>query len=320
MHFPKIVFLDGYTVNPGDLGWKKIEALGTLMVYDRTAPEDVLTRAAEAEIIIVNKTRLTAETINALPALRLICVAATGFDVVDIKAARSRNIPVCNCAGYSTRAVAQMVMAHILEVTNSVGSYSQRCHEGGWSRSADFCMNEYPQIELVGRKAAIVGFGNIGRAVSDVMRPFGLQLHAVTSKPQEALPADVAKISLEEAFASCDFVSLNCPLTPDNRQFVNAALLAKANPRLTLVNTARGGLVDDRAVADALSEGRLFAYCADVMSQEPPSADNPLLSAPRCFLTPHVAWATADARARIINIIADNIEAYLAGTPKSVVN
>ena len=234
--------------------------------------------------------------------------------------ARSRNIPVCNCAGYSTRAVAQMVMAHILEVTNSVGSYSPRCHEGGWSRSADFCMNEYPQIELVGRKAAIVGFGNIGRAVSDVMRPFGLQLHAVTSKPQEALPADVQRISLEEAFATCDAVSLNCPLDDRNRGFVNDELLHRCNPNLILINTARGGLINEAAVAHALTDNRLRAYCCDVLSHEPALADNPLLTAPRVYITPHIAWAAPGARRRIIEILTQNIRGYLAGTPCGVVN
>lgn len=314
-----IVFLDGYTINPGDLTWQSLEALGHFTVYDRTAPEEVLQRASEAEILIVNKTRLQRQHFEALPALRLVCVAATGYDGVDVQAAADHGVTVCNCAGYSSRAVAQLVASLLLEVADAVGTYVQRNSEGMWCDSPDFCYTLTPRMELVGKRMAIVGFGNIGRAVANVMRPFGLQLFAVTSKHADQLPADVSPIGLEEAFATCDVVSLNCPLTASNRAFVNAALLAKANPRLILINTARGALVDEQAVADALHTDRMLAYCADVLTQEPPLPTCPLLSAPRAYITPHIGWATPEARSRILAILEANIRGFIAGTPQNVV-
>lgn len=316
----KIVFLDGNTINNGDLTWELFEALGDFTVYDRSTVDDVLERAAEADILILNKTPLLKEHFEALPKLRLVCVSATGYDVVDVEAAKAHGIPVCNCAGYGTLAVAQMVVAHLLEVANKVGYYAQLNRNGFWSNSRDFCCWDEPLLELCGRKIAIVGFGNIGQAVANMLRPFGMKIYAVTSKSADALPADVEKIGQEEAFATCDVVSLNCPLTPSNQGFVNDSLLAKANPNLILINTARGKLVDDQAVAKALKENRLAAYCSDVLSQEPPPADHVLLSAPRAYITPHVAWATAEARLRIMRIIARNITAFLKGKPECVVN
>lgn len=315
-----IVFLDGNTINNGDLSWDIFEALGNFTVYDRSCADDVLSRAANADIIILNKTPLKREHFERLPKLRLVCVAATGYDVVDIEAAKDFGIPVCNCAGYGTLAVAQMVVAHLLEVTNKVGYYSAANRKGFWSKSRDFCCWDEPLMELTGRKVAVVGFGNIGQAVINMLRPFGMKLYAVTSKSSEELPADVEKVSMEEAFSACDVVSLNCPLTATNEKFVNADLLGKANPNLILINTARGKLVDDDAVTKALSENRLAAYCSDVLSQEPPSASHPLLSAPRAYITPHIAWATAEARMRIMQIISRNITAFLAGNPVNVVN
>lgn len=315
-----IVFLDGHTLNPGDISWRAFEELGTFTVYDRTPPAETLSRAAGADILIVNKTPLRAGHFEALPRLKMVCVAATGYDVVDVAAARSRGVPVCNAAGYGSRAVAQMVAALLLEVTNQVGRYAQADREGFWSRSTDFCCWTDPLMELSDKRAAIVGFGHIGRRVADVLRGFGLRLCAVTSKRREALPADVEKITLEEAFSTCDIVSLNCPLTPENRGFVDRSLLERARPGLILINTARGRLVVEQDVADALREGRLRAYCCDVLSQEPPAADNPILSAPNAYVTPHIAWATAEARQRIIRILVDNIRAFLRGEPQNVVN
>ena len=317
----KIVYLDCYTVNPGDLDWGGLATLGELTCYERTAPEEILPRIGDAPIVINNKVHLTEEIFSACPTLRLVCVSATGYDVVDVKAARRHGITVCNCAGYSTKAVAQTVTAHLLEVCNQVGHYTHTiCHEGEWTDSRDFCYWNRPIIELEGLKAAIVGFGNIGRAVADRLHAFDVHLFAVTSKPQEQLPDYVTKISTEEAFAQCDVVSLNCPLTPENAGFVNAALLAKSNPHLILINTARGGLIDEKAVATALHDGKLRAYCCDVLSHEPALADNPLLSAPHVYITPHIAWAAPGARRRIIEIMTANIRGFLAGNPINVVS
>lgn len=315
-----IVFLDSHTLNPGDLKWTEFHRLGRFRTFERTLAADVVERAADAEIIITNKTPLLEEHFAALPQLRLVCVAATGFDVVDTEAARRRDIPVCNCAGYGTRAVAQMVVALLLEATNRVGHYAAANRDGFWSNAQDFCCWNAPLTELDGKRAAVVGFGNIGRAVTDLLRPFGISLFAVTSKQQEELPPDVRRIALNEAFAQCDIVSLNCPLTSDNAAFVDDALLEKARPGLILINTARGRLIDDHAVARALHTGRLKAYCCDVLSQEPPAVDHPILTAPRTFVTPHIAWATPEARQRILDIIVRNIKAFLQGRPRNVVN
>ena len=317
----KIVFLDSFTLNPGDIDWAELKRCPGLVCYDRTRPEEVLERIGDARIVITNKTRLNEAHFSQLPHLELICVAATGFDVVDIVAARKHGITVCNCAGYSTNAVAQMVVAHLLEVTNHVGHYTREvCEEKAWTSSADFCYWNAPLMELEGLKVAILGFGNIGKAVADRLRPFGVQLFTVSSKSAQQLPADVRKLSVEEAFATCDVVSLNCPLNPSNAQFVNEALLAKSKPGLILINTARGGLIDEAAVAHALVQGRLKAYCCDVLASEPAKADNPLLQAPNVFMTPHIAWASPAARRRIITILANNIAAYLSGSPIGVVN
>ena len=315
-----ICFLDGFTINPGDLTWESIEALGHLVVYNRTSADQVVERASGAQVVIVNKTILGAEHFNQLPDLRLVCVAATGYDKIDLEAADAHGVTVTNCAGYSSRAVAQLVASFVLEVADSVGEYAEANRNGKWAASPDFCYTLRNRVELVGKKLAVVGFGNIGRAVTDVMRPFGVELHAVTSKPQEALPADVKKVGLEEAFAQMDFVSLNCPLVASNREFVNRSLLEQANPHLVLVNTARGGLINEHDVAEALRNGNLGAYCTDVLTQEPPKADCPLFSAPRCFVTPHIGWDTPEARKRIIAILVNNIKNYFDGHPSGVVN
>lgn len=316
----QITFLDGYTINPGDLSWRPLEALGRLTVYDRTSPEDIVKRSLDADVIIVNKTRLTADDFKALPRLKLVCVAATGYDRIDIAAARRYGVTVTNCAGYSSRAVAQMVVSLILEVADGVGGYTDMNADGEWARREDFCYTVRPRLELVDKQMAIVGFGNIGQAVYEVMRTLGVKIYAVTSKTADALPSDVQKITMEEAFAKMDIISLNCPLTTKNAGFVNADLLAKANPDLILVNTARGGLIVERDVAKALEDGRLRAYCTDVLTQEPPLPTCPILGAPRAYVTPHIAWNTPESRRRILAILVDNIKAFLAGSPISVVN
>ena len=317
-----IVFLDAYTINPGDLRWDALERFGTFRSYDRTTPEQGLERAAEADVLIVNKTRLTAEHFARLPKLRILLMASAGYDNVDVTAARSHGIPVCNAAGYGNASVAQAAMAHLLNITNQVGEYARRNREGFWAESPDFCACESTLIELTGKRVAIVGYGHIGATLATLLRPFGVKLFAVTSKAQKDLPEDIRKISLEEAFNSCDIVSLNCALTPQNQGMIDGRLLkvGTLKPGLILINTARGALVNEADVAEALHEGRLGAYATDVLSQEPPPADHPLFTAPRCYMTPHNAWATREARIRIIHILAECLEAFLAGKPKNVVN
>ena len=320
MKRPHIVFLDAHTLNPGDLDWKCIKDLGEFTAYERTERENIISRSIEADIIITNKTVLRREHFEKLPKLRLICVAATGFDVIDVAAAREFGIRVCNCAGYGTRAVAQMVVAHLLEVANRVGHYTAACHSGFWSQQNDFCSWNNPLMELQDKKMGVIGFGNIGREVINLLRPFGMLLFAVTSKTQQSLPADVCKVTLEEAFSQCDVISLHCPLMENNKKMVNEQLLNQAKKGLILINTARGKLIDETAVAKALGEGRLGAFCCDVLSKEPPEEDNPILSSPNTFITPHIAWATPEARQRILEIIVNNIKSFQTGTPINVVN
>lgn len=315
-----ISFLDGYTVVTDESGRRKLEALGNLSLYDRTQDADVVSRAKGADVVIVNKTALNESHFALLPDLKLVCVAATGYDKIDVEAAARHGIMVCNCAGYSSRSVAQIVASFILEVADSVGEYTQENRNGRWCKSPDFCYTLRNRIELVGKNMAIVGFGNIGQAVADVMRPFGVKLFAVTSKHQDELPADVQKISLIDAFSKCHFVSLNCPLTADNKEFVNSGLLQSANSNLVLINTARGGLINEHDVAQALRDGRIAAYCTDVLTTEPAQPGCPLLSAPNVFITPHIGWDTPEARMRIIDILVENIKNFSVGHPTNCVS
>lgn len=315
----RITFLDGYTINPGDLNWEVLEQLGTFTCYDRTAPCEVLNHAAGADVLIVNKTALGREHFEKLPQLKLVCVAATGYDKIDVKAAEEFGITVCNCVGYSTPCVAQMVTSLLLEVADGVGDYARANREGAWCESPDFCYTLFPRLELAGKRVAVVGYGHIGSAVASVLHALGMQVYAVTGRPSASLPEYVEKISMDDAFSTCDVVSLNCPLTAQNKAFVNKALLSRAKQGLILINTARGGLVDEKGIAEALSAGQLRAYCADVMENEPPRADSPLLSAPRVYLTPHIGWNTPEARRRILSILHDNIVAYFAGNPTNIV-
>ncbi len=316
----KIAFLDGHTLQASDHMLDALRAFGDLTVYDRTAPSETLLRAAEAEVLIVNKTILTRQIIEQLPKLRLICVAGTGFDKVDAIAAREHGVTVCNCAGYSTQAVAQMALSLLLEAVDHVGFYTNENLDGAWCRSKDFCYVSRPRFDLPSKRLAVVGFGSIGQALANCVRPLGVKLLAVTSKEQNELPSDVEKISMDEAFATCDIVSLNCPLNEQNRAFVNADLLRTARKGQILINTARGGLIDEQAVADALNDGTLGAYCADVLTQEPPTDACPILHAKNVYLTPHIGWKTPQTVERIISLLAENIKGFLNGTPVSVVN
>ena len=315
-----IVFLDGHTLHATPEQIQKLQACGNLTIYDRTEESEVITRSIDADVLIVNKTPLRADTLSDLPKLKLICVAGTGFDKVDAQAARQFGITVCNCANYSTHSVAQMALSLLLEATDRVGYYTQENKDGRWCRSKDFSYVSVPRVDLEGKKAAIIGFGHIGQAFANMLRPLGVQLCAVTSKPQGKLPADIVKVSLKQAFSECDIVSLNCPLCEANRGFVNSSLLQDANPNLIIINTARGALVNEQDMAEALTNHKVLAYCTDVLSQEPPLPNNPLLTAPNAFITPHIGWMTSQTVERIINIISENIKGFISGKPMNVVN
>lgn len=309
----KITILDGYGMNPGDMSWAPLEELGDLTVYDRTAPEQVLERAAGSEALLTNKTVLTAETLRALPQLKYVGVLATGYNVVDIDAARELGIVVTNIPAYSTDSVVQMVFAHLLAITNRVEHYTDENRRGRWSTNPDFCYWDTPLHELSGKTFGIVGLGNIGMAVSRVARAFGMKVKAYTSKRIEELPDGVSKAGLDELFETSDVVSLHCPLTDSTRHLVNAGRLAKMKPSAILINTGRGPLVDEKALAEALDSGRIHAAGLDVLSSEPPAADNPLLTARNCFITPHLGWATKEARERLLRIAADNLRGFITG-------
>ena len=309
----KIVVLDGYGLNPGDLSWKGMEALGELTVYDRTSPSELMERSEGAEALITNKTLITAENMEALPELKYIGVLATGYNVVDIEAAKARGIVVTNIPAYSTSSVAQMVFAHILNITQRVGHYAEENSKGRWTNNADFCYWNTDLVELDGKKMGIVGFGNIGQATARIAQAFGMEVLLYTSKEQSALPQGMRKVALDELFAESDVISLHCPLTPDTKEMVNAERLKLMKPGAILVNTGRGPLVNEQDLADALNEGRIAAAGLDVLSVEPANADNPLLGAKNCFITPHIAWATKEARTRLMQIAVQNLKSYQEG-------
>ena len=309
----KIVVLDGYALNPGDLSWTGMEALGELTVYERTSPSEVLERSAGAEVLITNKTVITAEHMAALPQLKYIGVLATGYNVVDIDEARNRGIVVTNIPAYSRASVAQMVFAHVLNITQRVGYYATENANGRWTNSVDFCYWDTDLVELDGKKMGIVGLGNIGRATARIAQAFGMEVLVVTSKEQSALPEGMKKVTLDELFAQSDVVSLHCPLTPDTKEMVNAARLQTMKPSAILINTGRGPLVNEQDLADALNEGRIAAAGLDVLSVEPSVTGNPLLGARNCFITPHIAWATKEARIRLMDIAVNNLKSYQEG-------
>lgn len=309
----KIVVLDGYGLNPGDLSWKGMEALGELTVYDRTSPSELMERSEGAEALITNKTLITAENMEALPDLKYIGVLATGYNVVDIEAAKARGIVVTNIPAYSTSSVAQMVFAHILNITQRVGHYAEENSKGRWTNNADFCYWDTDLVELDGKKMGIVGFGNIGQATARIAQAFGMEVLLYTSKEQSALPQGMRKVALDELFAESDVISLHCPLTQDTKEMVNAERLKLMKPGAILVNTGRGPLVNEQDLADALNEGRIAAAGLDVLSVEPANADNPLLGAKNCFITPHIAWATKEARTRLMQIAVQNLKSYQEG-------
>lgn len=314
-----IVILDGYTLNPGDLSYDCLRQFGQLTVYDRTAPDELIARAADADAILTNKVVLGEQEFAQLPRLRYIGVQATGYNVVDVEAARRHGITVTNIPAYSTDSVAQMAMAHLLNITQGVGYYARENRAGRWSNNPDFCYWDNPLIELASKQMGIVGFGRTGSAVARLAQAFGMKVATYTSKSQEELPEGVKKLPLEELFASSDVVSLHCPLTPTTECLVNAERLALMKPTAILINTARGPIVDEQALADSLNSGALYAAGIDVLCEEPPRQGSPLLAARNCFVTPHIAWATLEARTRLLQICQDNLRAFIAGHPQNVV-
>ena len=316
----KIVILDGYTANPGDLSWGSLKELGEVTVYERTRREEIAGRAADADIVLTNKVVMDREMMALLPRLKYIGVLATGYNVVDIEAARERDIIVTNVPAYSTESVAQTVFAHLLTVTNRTEHYAQQNRLGRWAENRDFCYWDTELTELAGKTMGIVGLGHIGRRVAEIALAFGMQVKAMTSKKAEDLPAGIQKAELQSLLASADVVSLHCPLTEGTKHLIHRETLRLMKPSAILINTGRGPLVDDEALAEALNEGRLRAYCADVVTEEPPKADHPLLHAPNAFITPHIAWATVEARKRLLQTAIGNVEAFVNGHPVNVVS
>ncbi|MCR5198985.1 MAG: D-2-hydroxyacid dehydrogenase [Prevotella sp.] len=316
----KIVVLDGFAANPNDLSWEDMQALGQLVVFDRTAPDQVLERSADADALLTNKVVLSAETLAKLPKLKYIGVLATGYNVVDTVAARRQGIVVTNIPAYSTDSVAQLTFAHMLNITNSVAHYADQNRQGRWSASLDFVYWDTPLIELSGKTLGIVGLGNIGMKVATIARTFGMDVFAYTSKNSTDLPIGIQKTTLDGLLAVSDVLSLHCPLNEQTHHLINAQTLKKMKRGAILINTGRGPLVDEQAVADALNDGQLLAYGADVMTQEPPTAENPLLKCQNAYLTPHIAWATYEARQRLMLIATTNLQAFIEEKPVNVVN
>ena len=315
-----IVILDAFTANPGDLSWAELERLGSVTVYDRTAAADTVTRCFDADIVLTNKVCLGRQEVERLPRLKYIGVLATGYNVVDIAAASQRGIVVTNVPAYSTDSVAQMVFAHLLTVTNRAEHYARQVRQGRWSASTDFCFWDSPLTELSGKTFGIVGLGHIGQQVARIAQGFSMHVVASTSKSAGQLPPGVGKAALGELFSLSDVLSLHCPLTVDTRHLVNARTLAMMKPSAILINTGRGPLVDECATAEALSQGRLAAYCADVLTEEPPRSGSPLMACPNAFITPHIAWATLEARQRLIAVATANVRAFLSGRGQNVVS
>ena len=316
----KIVVLDGYGVNPGDLSWETLEALGDVEVYPRTAPEDVIDRCFNAEIILTNKVVINKQILVSLPRLKYIGVLATGYNVVDVDTASDLDIIVTNIPAYSTDSVVQMTFAHILTMTNRVEHYTQQNRNGRWSYNPDFVYWDTPLIELAGKTMGIVGLGNIGMKVAQLARCFGMEVYAFTSKASSLLPEGIQKTTFEGLLSVSDILSLHCPLNRSTREMINASSLAKMKEGALLINTGRGPLVNEADVAEALRSGHLGGYGADVMCQEPPAEDNPLFSAPNAYITPHIAWATFEARKRLIAIAVGNVKAFIDGNPVNFVN
>jgi len=313
----KIVILDGYALNPGDLSWHALKKFGTVSSYDRTPTEaEAIERIGDAEIVLTNKVPITDSLLTACPSIRLVCVLATGYNVVDCAAARARNIPVCNVPSYSTEAVAQFTFALLLELCNQVGLHNQSVHAGEWTSCPDFCYWKAPLMELSGKTLGIIGYGRIGKAVAKIAAAMGMKVltHSRTQRPGES------HVSLDELLASSDVVTLHCPLFPETQGIINAETISKMKDGAILINTSRGPLIDEKAVADALSSGKLRGAAVDVVSKEPIPGDSPLLTAPNCIITPHIAWAPLETRQRLLDCVVSNIQGFINDHPQNVVN
>ena len=316
----KIVVLDGYALNPGDLSWECFEKFGEITVYDRTPKDLIVSRIRDAQIILLNKTPITEETLAACPSVKLICVLATGYNVVDCDAAKKRGIPVCNVPAYGTDAVAQFTFALLLELCHRAGLHSDSVHNGDWCRNADFCYWLSPQMELAGKTMGIIGFGRIGRAVGKIAKAFGMHVIAY-NRSRCAEGEEIGQyIELDTLLKESDIVSLHCPLTPQTQQIINTRSLAIMKDGAILLNTARGPLIDEQAVVDALKCGKLRGFAADVVCAEPMAENNPLMGAPNCILTPHMAWAPMESRQRIMDCTLRSLQAFLDGKPINTVN
>jgi glycerate dehydrogenase len=314
----KIVVTDGYTLNPGDISWDAVSALGELIIYERTPAELIIERCKEADIVLTNKVPFARQTIDALPGIKMISVLATGYNIIDTKAAAEKGVIVCNAPAYGTASVAQHVFALLLELVNHTGLHAASVAAGDWQRSADWCYTKLPITELAGKTMGIVGWGNIGRRVAAIATAFGMTI--IYNSRTKHNDTGAVYCNIETLFAGSDVVSLHCPLTNDNNQFVNAALLASMKPSALLINTARGQLINEKDLADALNNRIIAGAAVDVLSKEPPLAGNPLLSAINCIVTPHQAWITREARERVMMITADNIRAFCQELPINRVN
>lgn len=319
----KIVILDGYTENPGDLSWNALEALGSLTVYERTSYVDapiIAERIADAEIVVVNKTPISKSTLDACPNIRMIAVLATGYNVIDCAAAAERKIPVCNVPAYGTASVSQYSIALLLELCHHIGHHDRTVHEGKWNSSPDWCYWDYPLMELEGKTIGIVGFGRIGQAEGRVAKALGMRVLAYDICPNDSGRAIGTYVDLQTLLANADVVSLHCNLTPENTGMIDRENIAKMKDGALLINNARGQLLVEQDVADALNSGKLGGAALDVVSTEPIQADNPLLRAKNCILTPHISWAPIESRQRIMDVTSENIQAFLCGAPQNVVN
>ena len=317
----KIVILDGNALNPGDLSWDPIRQFGEVTVYPRTERQkDVIERIGDHEIVLINKVPITEEVFAACPNIRLICVQATGYNVVDYEAAKRRGIPVCNVPSYSTAAVAQFTMALLLESCHRIGHHDRLVHEGKWCESESFCFWDTPQMELAGKTMGIIGFGSIGQAVGRLARALGMEVIAC-SRSIRPEGAEIAQyVDLDTLLTRSDVISLHCPLFPETEKIINSQAIGKMKGGVILLNTSRGGVLDEKAVAEGLRSGKIRAAAVDVVSEEPMLKDNPLLTAPNCIITPHMAWAPVETRKRLMGVVAENIRGFLAGTPRNVVN
>ncbi len=316
----KIVMLDAYTTNPGDLSWDFMNNFGDITVYDRTPADKIIERAADADIVITNKTPITKEIIDCLPNLKFIALMSTGYNIVDYVYLKEKGIPVSNIPSYSTDAVSQLVLSFILELAMNVGLHSQSVKAGEWSACEDFCYWKAPLTELTGKTLGIFGLGKIGRAVAEKAKAFGMNIVAYTHRIHGDEPDHIKLLPLDEMLSCSDIVSMHCPLTPETEGIVNDDFIAKMKDGAYFINTSRGTVVNEKALADALNSSKLAGAGLDVLSTEPPAADNPLLSAKNCFITPHIAWAAFETRERLAGILKENISAFINGNPQNVIN